>query len=353
MSLLLSILAWVAGAALLYAARRCREVWALLALALLLFFNGVFTPGFFRVEVRGGHLYGTPLDILNHGAQTMLLALGMSLVIATGGVDLSVGAVMAVAGALSARLSAASQPAAVCIPAALVVSTLAGAWNGWLVAVFRLQPIITTLILMVAGRGIAQLITGGQIINFDDPTLVFVGNGFVGGVPFACVLVGLVLAAAHFGTRRTALGLFIEAVGDNDEASRLAGIDARRIKFLVYTFAGFCAGLAGLVAAADIKSADANHAGLYLELDAILAVVIGGGVLTGGRFSLVGSLVGALLIQTLTTTMYARNVSAEVAPVPKALVIILACLLQSEKFRAALANLPRRLKARRASTARP
>ncbi len=127
--------------------------------------------------------------------------------------------------------------------------------------------------------------------------------------------------------------MFIESVGDNDIASRYAGVNARMVKFIAYVFAGFCAGLAGLVVASDIKSADANHAGLYFELDAILAVVIGGTALTGGRFYLLGSIVGALLIQTLTTTMYARNVSADIAPVPKALVVIAVCLLQSEKAR--------------------
>ena len=217
--------------------------------------------------------------------------------------------------------------------AALGVSVLLGAWNGLLVAGIGIQPIVATLILMVAGRGIAQLITDGQIINFDHPALVYLGNGHLLGLPFTLTLVLVMLAATQLLTRRTALGLFIESVGDNDTASRFAGVNARLVKFMAYVFAGLCAGLAGLVAASNIKSADANHAGLYMELDAILAVVVGGTALTGGRFHLVGSVVGALLIQTLTTTMYARNVSADIAPVPKALVIIAVCLLQSEVSR--------------------
>jgi ribose/xylose/arabinose/galactoside ABC-type transport system permease subunit len=143
--------------------------------------------------------------------------------------------------------------------------------------------------------------------------------------------------------RRTALGLFIESVGDNYEASRYSGVNALQVKFLVYTFSGLCAGLAGLVACSNIKSADANNIGLYLELDAILAVVVGGTSLQGGRFYLMGAVVGALFIQTLTTTLYARNVSSDVSPVPKALVIIAVCLFQSDVFRARTSRLFRPL----------
>lgn len=329
-----TLLFWGVFAGLLFVVRRQALLWPLLALGLLLLFNQLFTPGFFDLKILDGHLYGTRIDILNHGAKVMLLALGMTLVIATGGVDLSVGAIMAIAGAVVAQLVVAQgAPAPAAIAAALGVSVLLGAWNGLLVAGIGIQPIVATLILMVAGRGIAQLITDGQIINFDHPALVYLGNGHLLGLPFTLTLVLVMLAATQLLTRRTALGLFIESVGDNDTASRFAGVNARLVKFMTYVFAGLCAGLAGLVAASNIKSADANHAGLYMELDAILAVVVGGTALTGGRFHLVGSVVGALLIQTLTTTMYARNVSADIAPVPKALVIIAVCLLQSEVSR--------------------
>jgi galactofuranose transport system permease protein len=306
-------------------------------------FNALFTERFFHVEWREGHLYGTPIDILNHGSKVMLLSLGMSLVIATGGVDLSVGAVMAIAGAVAAV--AINQPEAsfvVVLALALGVSVLAGAWNGALVAYGRVQPIVATLVLMVAGRGVAQLITDGQIVTFTDERLVFLGNGHLLGLPFPVTLVLATLLVTALLTRRTALGLFIEAVGDNETAARLSGIDARGVKLATYVFAGLCAGLAGLVAASNIKCADSNNAGLFLELDAILAVVIGGTALTGGRFYLVGSLVGALLIQTLTTTMYMRDVSADVAPVPKALVVVAVCLLQAPAFRAELLRLVRR-----------
>jgi simple sugar transport system permease protein len=334
MDSLLHVAFWLVFAGLLYSARKSRVLWPLLALGLLLAFNHLFTPGFFGVEIRDGHLYGSRIDILNHGSKVMLIALGMTLVIATGGVDLSVGAIMAIAGAVAAQASVAhGLPPGVAIALALGAALLAGAWNGLLVAGFGIQPIVATLILMVAGRGIAQLITGGQIINFNDPALVYLGNGHLFGLPFTLTLVLVLLGLTQALTRGTALGLFVEAVGDNETASRLSGIGARGVKFSVYVFSGLCAGLAGLVAMSNIKSADSNHAGLYAELDAILAVVVGGTALTGGRFYLLGSIVGALFIQTLTTTMYARNVSADIAPVPKALVIIAVCLLQSEPAR--------------------
>ena len=315
-------------------------VWPVAGLSLLLLFNLVFTEGFFRVEVRDGRLYGVLIDILNHGSKVMLLALGMALVIATSGVDLSVGAVMAIAGAVAAQLiNIEGVPFPVVIAAALGVAILAGAWNGLLVGAFDVQPIVATLILMVAGRGVAQLITDGQIITFTDDRLTYIGNGSFLGLPFPALLSLGMLGITVVLTRKTAIGLFIESVGDNQRASIYAGVNGTTVKFLVYVFSGFCAGLAGLVAASNIKCADANHAGLFLELDAILAVVVGGTALTGGRFYLAGAIVGALFIQALTTTMYMRNVSADVAPVPKALAILAVCLLQSAVLRRKAADL--------------
>lgn len=335
---------WAAFGAALWSARRHTVFWPLLALGLLLLFNQAFTPGFFALELRGGHLFGARIDILNEGAKVSLLALGMTLVIATGGVDLSVGATMAIAGAVAAQAVVASHlPPAAAIALALGAAVLAGAWNGLLVAVLRIPPIVATLILMVAGRGVAQLVTGGQIITFEDPVLGYLGNGWLLGLPFTLTLVLAAYGLTALLTRRTALGLFIEAIGESETASRFTGVPAPTVKFFVYVFSGLCAGLAGLVATGNIRSADANHAGLYLELDAIIAAVVGGTSLAGGRFYLAGALVGALLMQTLTTTLYALDVSADVATVPKALVILAACLLQSPNFRARWARLrPRR-----------
>ena len=382
-------------------------VWPLVSLALLLLFNAIFTDNFFKIEIKksdsaqeavqapvvkdelpaaageaaaaaeaavqavaqnaeaqapaaqapakeekgvsifGYYLYGTPIDILNQGAKVMVLAIGMTLVIATGGIDISVGAVMAIAGAIAAllisMLDAGNCPGAgmgpnlywiIPVAAALILSTVAGFWNGMLVAGFGIQPMVATLVLMVAGRGVAQLITDGQIITFDNPGLVFLCNGHALFLPFSVWIVVTMYVVAGLLTRKTALGLFIESVGNNERASRYAGIEARRIKWLTYVICGFCAGVAGLLAASNIKCADSNNAGLYLELDAILATVIGGTSMAGGRFFLSGSLVGAILIQTLTTTMYMKNVSPAIVAVPKAMVVIIVCLLQSPVFRA-------------------
>src|SRR5437660_383268 len=212
-------------------------IWPVAGLALLLLFNLLFTKSFFHVEFREGHLYGTLIDILNHGSQVILLSLGMALVIATSGVDLSVGAVMAIAGAIAAQLiNMPNMPLAAVIAGALVLALVCGCWNGMLVTVFRIQPIVATLILMVAGRGIAQLITGGQIITFTNRGLTFIGNGHFLTLPFPIVLALGMLAITVLLTRKTALGLFIESVGDNATASTFSGVDARKIKFLVYSF---------------------------------------------------------------------------------------------------------------------
>lgn len=313
--------------------------WLFAGLALLLIVNLVDNPAFLSITIRDGHLYGVPIDVLTQGSRTMLLALGMTLVIATGGVDLSVGSVVAISGAVCAMVLGDGFGLAPTLLAALAVGVLAGGVNGVLVARFGIQPIVATLILMVAGRGIAQLISGGQVIIIENKSFEFLATGFVLGLPMAPLLVTLLFVATHFLLRKTAAGLFVEAVGDNETASRFAGLAAARVKALAYVFSGACAGLTGVLTAANIRAADANRAGENAELDAIFAVVVGGTALTGGRFSILGSFLGALLIQLLATTMYYRGVSPAVAPVPKALVIIAVSLLQSETFRRRVAGL--------------
>ena len=315
-------------------------LWPVLSLAALLAFNLVYQPTFFRVVIQDGHLYGTLVDVLNQGAKVMLLALGMTLVIGTGGVDLSVGSVMAITGALAALLvTTTALPFAAVLVLCVLAGAALGAWNGLLVTRLRIQPIIATLILMVVGRGIAMLITDGQIVTFEHPAFVFFGNGHFLGLPFTVTIVALVFAATALLTRRTAIGLFIEAAGDNETASRFCGAPVRLVKVLVYAFSGVCAALAGLIATSNIKAADSSRVGELMELDAIFAVLVGGTALTGGRFTLVGSIIGALLIQTLTTTMYNLGMPPAIAPVPKAVVILLACLLQSPVFRAQLGGI--------------
>jgi simple sugar transport system permease protein len=263
----------------------------------------------------------------------------MTLVIATGGVDLSVGAVMAIAGATAALLltkTSLGVPLAIVI--SLAVAAVMGMWYGVLVGLFKVPPIVATLILMVSGRGIAQLLTDGQIITFENRSFEFIGRGAFAGLPFTITLVAVAWAFLSLLKARTALGLFIECTGDNETASRYAGVNTRLVKTIAYTACAFYAGLAGLIVTTDIKAADANNAGLWLELDAILATVIGGTALTGGRFYLGGSILGAILIQTLTTTILTRGIKVELTLVVKALVVILVCLLQSEKFRTVFAR---------------
>ena len=304
------------------------------------------------VSIFGYYLYGTPIDILNQGSKVMVLAIGMTLVIATGGIDISVGAVMAIAGAMAALLTDMLEKGQLpgtslgpeiywIIPviAALLLATICGFWNGMLVAGCGIQPMVATLVLMVLGRGIAQQIAHNEQLTFQNPTMGFLRNGHLFLLPFCIWIVLAMYIIAGLLTRKTALGLFIESVGNNERASRYAGIEARRIKWLAYVICGFCAGVSGLLVISDTKSIDFNNAGLYLELDAILATVIGGTSMAGGRFFLSGSLVGAILIQTLTTTMLANDVNPAVIPLPKAMVVIIVCLLQSPVFRAKILSI--------------
>ena len=328
-------------------------LWPVLGLLVLFAFNFFFAQGFFRIKMLDGRLYGTLIDILNQGSKVMLLSIGMTLVIATGGVDLSVGSIMAISGAVAAVLvKQGNWPFALVLIIPLLASIAAGLWNGMLVAA-RIQPIIATLILMVAGRGIAMLLSEGQIVTFDDPRFTFIGNGHLLALPFTVTIVAIVLALTSLAARKTPIGLFIEAVGDNETAARFCGISTGVVKLLVYAFSGLCAGLAGLIDASKINAADSAVVGKMMELDAIFAVVVGGTALTGGRFTLIGSVVGAILIQTLTTTMYQLGVPSDIAPVPKAIVIIGVCLIQSRRFRGQIVGIFSRPKRRALSPPQP
>ncbi|KQQ79434.1 ABC transporter permease [Aureimonas sp. Leaf324] len=321
----------------------------LLALALVLGVNALVFPSFFDLTVRNERLYGPLIDVLNRGAPVMLLAIGMTLVIATKGVDLSVGAIMAISGAVAATLTVAGVPIPLVILASLGVGLVCGLWNGILVAVLDIQPIIATLILMVAGRGIAQLVTSGFIVTFNDPTLFFIGSGSFLFLPMPVVIALAMAALVILLVRRTALGLLIEATGINRRASALAGIDAKAVLIAAYMTSGLCASVAGLIAAADIRGADANNAGLWLELDAILAVVIGGTSLMGGRFSIPLALVGALIIQAMNTGILLSGFPPEMNLILKAVLIALILVLQSP----AMARVTGLLTARRAPAPGP
>jgi ribose/xylose/arabinose/galactoside ABC-type transport system permease subunit len=301
----------------------------LIALLGVLALNWLLFPGFFKVTWQDGRLFGSVIDVLNRGAPVAILAVGMTAVIATKGVDLSVGAVMAVAGAVAATLVVNGYPMPVAVAAALAVGLACGIWNGILVALLDIQPIIATLVLMVAGRGIAQLITEGSIVTFNDPALVFIGTGSLFGLPMPVVIAAALLILVTLGVRRTAIGLFIEAVGVNRSAATLAGIKSRMLLLMVYALSGLCAAIAGIIVAADIRGADANNSGLWLELDAILAVVIGGTSLLGGRFSIPMSVLGALIIQAMNTGILVSGFRPEFNLVVKAGMIIAILLIQS------------------------
>ncbi|MES2433672.1 MAG: ABC transporter permease [Pseudomonadota bacterium] len=300
-----------------------------MALAAVLLINWLLFPGFFDITLQDGRLFGSVIDVLNRGAPVAILAIGMTAVIATKGVDLSVGAVMAIAGAVAAVLVTGGYSAIMAVGAALLVGLLCGLWNGILVTYLEIQPIIATLVLMVAGRGLAQLVTEGSIVTFSDPVLIFIGTGSLFGMPMPIVIAAVLAIGATLIVRRTALGLLIEAVGVNRSAARFAGISSGLLLVVVYTFAGFCAATSGLIVAGDIRGADANNAGLWLELDAILAVVIGGTSLLGGRFSIPMSVVGALIIQAMNTGILISGFSPEFNLVVKSGVIILILVLQA------------------------
>lgn len=321
-------------------------LWPLATLALMLLVNASLNPGLWHLELRDGHLYGSLVDIVNRAAPLAIVALGMTLVIATRGIDISVGAVVAIAGAVAVLLIGdqldivngqtvpiTRVPMALALAAALGTAALCGAWNGLLVAGVGMQPIIATLILMVAGRGVAQLLSGGQILAVYYPPYFVIGNGFFLGLPVAAWIALAVWIGMTLLLERSALGLFIQAIGINPRAARVAGVRSRVILVCVYAFCGLCAGVAGLIVSSNIKSADGNNAGLLMELDAILAVTIGGTLLTGGRFSLAGTVIGALIIQTLTSTIYAIGVPPEINLVVKAVVVFVVMLLQSAEFR--------------------
>jgi ribose/xylose/arabinose/galactoside ABC-type transport system permease subunit len=320
----------------------------LIALALILLFDLIFIPNFFSITFQQGHLYGSLIDILRNSMPVVVLAIGMTLVIATGGVDLSVGATMAIVSSVAALLmnpfvlgtqlqaikndpSYSYSPFWIVIVVPLIVATICGLWNGLLVAYGKIQPMVATLILMISGRGIAQLITNSQKIQIFFAPFVYIGNGWL-LLPFSLYIVAFLYALAWLITRRTSIGLFIESVGINARSSLFSGIDQKKIKLFAYVFCGFCAGIAGLIATSNISTSDATSLGLNLELDAILAVVIGGTLLgTGGRFSLLASVIGGLVMQAVTTSMYAIGVSANSILAVKGVVVIMLILLYAQQ----------------------
>jgi galactofuranose transport system permease protein len=335
--------------------RNNRIFWPLVALVLLWLVNAVVDPSFFKLGIIqdpdfGPHLYGNLIDIFNDGAPLILVAIGMTLVIATGGVDLSVGAVIAISAAMGAVLInpalgnqlqlnevLAKNTTHTALPfiilADLAAGTLCGLWNGILVSRARIQPMVATLILMVAGRGIAQLITNGQIMTIYYTPYFWFGNAYILGIPVSIYICAVVLLLGWVLVRKTSIGLFIETVGTNAKAAYYSGISEQNVKLLAYVFCGFCGAIAGLLLSSFTRSADGNNNGLNYELDAILAVVMGGTMMTGGRFSMLASAISAVVIWTFTVTCYAVGVPANVLLAAKAVLVLLVILLYSDYAR--------------------
>lgn len=312
--------------------------WPIAALLTLVVINAVARSQFISITVQDGRLYGALIDILRNSAPLMLVSLGMTVVIATRGIDLSVGAVMAVSGAVALTIIDNAEDAnnlgvvLVALLVALLVSLVLGAWNGFLVAVLGIQPIIATLVLMLAGRGVALLITGGFITTVNSTPFEFIATGYVFMLPFAFFIWVGAVALLGFLERRTALGVLTEAVGINPEASRLAGVRSRGIIWTAYIASAALSGVAGVIYASNIRAADANAAGQFIELYAILAVVLGGTSLMGGKFSLAGTVVGVLIIQTLNSTILFLGVPSAQSPVFFAVVVVTVVVVQSPQL---------------------
>ena len=303
--------------------------------------DGKAALDFFAISIKNGVLYGRIIDILNRGSEIAILALGMTLVVsASAGTDISVGSVMSLAGGMCcmtiagfgvtsvSSLQDLANPIWVGILAGIFVAVLAGAFNGFLVAYMNIQPMVATLILWSAARALALLLCNNMIVYVRlDEFKVF--GSFVGPIPTPIIIAAVCILVMALVLKFTAIGTYIQSVGINKKASRIAGLDSAKIIMMCYTICGLFAGIAGITETSRIYSADTNNIGLNLEMDAILAVALGGNSLGGGKFNLAGSIIGAYTIQAITTTLLARGVSPAQAPVFKAIIVILIVVIQA------------------------
>lgn len=299
----------------------------LIALGVLLLFNLLVTPNFLQPQ--------TFFVNISQVATTAIVAVGMTLVIATGGIDLSVGAVMALAGALAPLIFqsdfAAAYPvlglaAAFAVP--VLVAVCCGVFNGALISFLKVQPIIATLILFISGRGIAQVLTNGNLQTFTHKGFSYLGTGKVLGLPFQGWLVLALAVLIWWLVNRTLFGRYLLAIGGNETAAKLTGAPVKRIKIGAYAICAGLAGVAGLIVVAINSASDAARIGNLMELDAIAAAVVGGALLQGGRAPIFGAILGAVIIQLVKYTLLANGVADEVALVAKAGIIIAAVYIQ-------------------------
>jgi ribose/xylose/arabinose/galactoside ABC-type transport system permease subunit len=304
---------------------------ALIGLLLLILYNVIFTSNFLTTQTLNVNL--------TQVATIVIVGVGMTLVIATGGIDLSVGALMAISGALAPLIFLGTIPPlnnpVVGVTLAFILPVLVagafGLFNGTLVAYFKIQPIIATLVLFIAGRGIAQVVTNGNLQTFTNRGFQYIGLGRPFGIPFQVILMVVIVALAAWVMRRTIFGRYVLAIGGNEAAAKLAGVPVNRIKLAVYGISGILSGIAGLIAIAINSSSDANLVGLDVELDAIAAVAVGGTPLTGGRATVVGTLLGALIIQLIRYTLLVHGIPDAAARVVKAAIILVAVYIQRQR----------------------
>lgn len=303
-----------------------RDKGVYIALALLILYNVFFTPFFNRFE--------TVQTLMVQVPAVLIVSLGMLMVIGTGGIDLSVGATMAIAASVMGKLVSPSSAngydtgLTVAILAALVAGLLVGIFNGVVVGVIGVQPIVATLSLLVAGRGIALVVTGGALVELFVPGLTTLGRGQFHKLPYVFLIgVALVVVVAVI-VRRTAFGFRLLAIGGNGRAAALAGLPVRQTLVTVYALSGLLAAVAGVLATARIRSADPSYLGLGLELSAITAVVVGGSALSGGRIKVLGTFAGVVLMQLLTTTLTSHNIPNSAAQMVQAFIIVAAVYIQ-------------------------
>ncbi|NLW20697.1 MAG: ABC transporter permease [Clostridiales bacterium] len=348
---------------------RSKLFWAIVAELLILLVGFILRPDFLSIQLRTLSdgttvLFGTPVDILNRASEITIIAMGMTLVIALGGTDISVGALVAVSGAIALKFlrwdvlvyntpgDYTVQPFYLVILLPLLACTLMGLFNGALIGKLKIQPIIATLILMVGGRGIAQIVTDGKQFTTQYTPFKFIGNGSILGLPLPIIITLVVVLGVMLFVRRTSFGMFVESVGINPNASRVSGLKSGTIILIAYVLTGFLSGISGLIYASRISSNDSNNAGLGYEMDAILAVVIGGTSMTGGKFSLTGTVVGSLIIRTITTLVLYFGVVSEAIMAFKALIIAVVIVLQSEPVRNAISRRRDRIRTQMGGEAR-
>jgi simple sugar transport system permease protein len=320
-----------------------RLIFSLAVLFVLVLQNILTTPDFFKITITNGLISGYIPNILDQAGTLVIVTLGMTLVTAVaGGQDISVGSIMAIAASFCGLLLNGSEyrtevfhnPYFLALLAGLFGGALCGAFNGFMVAVLKIQPMIASLILFTSGRSIAKVITHGQTVYVMNPVFKYLGVQIPGVPVRTTILVTIaIIMLVVLVIKLTSLGLYIESIGINSSASRLVGLNSTVIKFMAFVICGMLAGVAGLVGSSGVGSVNAGELGLGIELDAILAVALGGNMLGGGKFSIAGSVIGAYTIQAITITLYAMKVRADQLYVFKAVIIVIIIVVSSEVFK--------------------